>query len=57
MGVGALKDWSEIARYVAPGRSFTPDARRHAEYERTYRLWREVYDRLKTLYPQLSTHP
>jgi xylulokinase len=54
MGVGALQDWSEIARYVAPGRSFTPDTRRHADYGRKYRLWRDVYERLKTLYPELS---
>jgi xylulokinase len=53
MGVGALRDWSEIARYVAPGRSFTPDEHRHADYARKYRLWREVYERLKTLYPRL----
>jgi xylulokinase len=54
MGVGALKDWSEIARYVAPGRSFAPDPARCADYDRKYRLWREVYERLKTLYPELS---
>jgi xylulokinase len=54
MGVGALKDWSEIARYVAPGRSFSPDAGRTGDYGRKYRLWREVYERLKTLYPELA---
>jgi xylulokinase len=54
MGVGAIKDWSEIARYVAPGRIFAPDPRRHLDYDRKYRLWREVYERLKTLYPELS---
>jgi xylulokinase len=53
MGVGVLKDWSEIARYVAPGRSFAPDPARHADYDRKFRLWRELYERLKTLYPQL----
>ncbi|MDF2766504.1 MAG: carbohydrate kinase [Rhodospirillales bacterium] len=54
MGVGALKDWSEIACYVAPGRIFAPDPRRHLDYDRKYRLWRAVYQRLKTLYPELS---
>ena len=54
MGVGALDDWSKIARYVAPGRSFQPDPIRHAGYDRKYRRWREVYERLKTLYPELS---
>ena len=54
MGVGALNNWSEIARYVTPGRSFAPDRRRHADYDRKYRLWRDVYERLKTLYPELA---
>jgi sugar (pentulose or hexulose) kinase len=31
-----------------------PDPRRHLDYDRKYRLWREVYERLKTLYPELS---
>jgi xylulokinase len=53
MGVGAIKGWSDIARYVAPGHSFAPDPARHAEYDRKYRLWRELYERLKTLYPKL----
>jgi xylulokinase len=54
MGIGALKDWAEIARYVSPGRSFAPDGGRHRDYTRKYRLWRETYERLKTLYPELS---
>jgi xylulokinase len=53
MGVGAIKGWSDIARYVAPGHSFSPDLARHAEYDRKYWLWRELYERLKTLYPKL----
>jgi sugar (pentulose or hexulose) kinase len=54
MGVGALTDWSGIARYVAPGRSFAPDPRRPADLDRKYRLWRELYERLRTLYPELA---
>ena len=57
MGVGALTDWSEIARYVAPGRSFAPDRRRSAAYDRTYGLWRELYERLRTFYPELGLRP
>jgi xylulokinase len=37
-----------ISALCAPGRSFTPDPR-HADYDRKYRQWREVYQRLKTL--------
>lgn len=57
MGVGLLDDWSAIGRYVAPGRVFAPDPARVRAYDRKYRQWREVYERLKTLYPQLSADP
>ena len=54
MGTGLLKDWSEIGRYVAAGRQFQPDPAAAAILERKYRLWRESYQRLQTLFPQLS---
>ncbi|MFO1172947.1 MAG: FGGY family carbohydrate kinase [Hyphomicrobiaceae bacterium] len=54
MGVGALKDWSAIGRYVAPGRVFTPDPAASRVLMRKYQLWRETYERLKTLFPELS---
>jgi xylulokinase len=54
MGTGFLKDWSEIGRYVAAGRQFTPDPAAAAILERKYRLWRESYQRLQTLFPRLS---
>jgi xylulokinase len=54
MGTGVLTNWSAIGRYVAPGRVFAPDPARRIAYERKYRHWREVYERLKTLYPALS---
>ncbi len=57
MGAGVLDDWSRIDSYVTPGRSFSPDAARHAVYDRKYRLWRDVYERLKSLYPSLSNRP
>lgn len=57
MGTGVLTDWSAIGRYVAPGRVFAPDPARGRAYDRKYRHWREVYERLKTLYPALSADP
>jgi len=57
VGVGVLDDWSEIGRYVSAGRVFTPHPDRVRAYDRKYRQWREVYDRLKTLYPELSGDP
>ncbi len=54
MGAGVLKDWGAIGKYVAPGRVFTPDPARHRALDRKYRQWRDVYARLKTLYPDLA---
>ena len=57
MGVGVLKDWAAIGKYVAPGRVFAPDPARHRALDRKYRQWRGVYARLKTLYPELAADP
>ncbi|MBK8158391.1 MAG: carbohydrate kinase [Rhodospirillaceae bacterium] len=54
MGVGAVKEWSAIGQYVAPGRTFEPNAVSQAQLDRKYRLWRELYERLKTFYPALA---
>jgi xylulokinase len=54
MGTGLLKDWSEIGRYVEAGRQFRPDPAAAAVLERKYRLWRESYTRLQTLFPRLA---
>jgi xylulokinase len=54
MGVGVFKDWRGVARYVAPGEVFTPDVERAAIYDRAYAVFRDSYERLKTLYPALS---
>jgi xylulokinase len=54
VGVGVFKDWTSIGRYVEPGETFTPDATRAAVYDRAYAIFRETYERLKTLYPRLA---
>jgi xylulokinase len=54
MGVGLLKNWADIGRYVAAGRRFEPDPRAAQTLDRKYGLWRESYRRLQTLFPQLS---
>jgi len=53
MGTGILRNWSDIARYAAPGRTFAPQPDAVAALETKYRLWRDVYRRLRTLYPEL----
>ncbi|TDQ84124.1 xylulokinase [Dongia mobilis] len=53
IGVGAIKDWSAIADYVAAGRTFTPDSGAQAILDHKYRLWRDLYRRLRDFYPEL----
>ena len=54
-GIGAFQDLAGVSRYVAAGKVFQPDARRRAAYDRAYANYREIYERLKTLYPKLET--
>ena len=53
MGTGAFSDWSRIEEYVDLGRVFSPRSAESAVYAKKYALWRETYERLKTLYPKL----
>jgi xylulokinase len=50
---GAVGDWSRIADYVKEDRVFEPRPEQSRRYLDKYGLWREIYDRLKTLYPRL----
>jgi xylulokinase len=54
MGAGALDDWSAIGRYVALDRTFEPDPQSSRVLAVKYRLWRETYERMRTLYPELG---
>jgi xylulokinase len=53
-GIGALKDLAGVSRYVAAGKVFWPDAARGAIYDKAFANYREIYERLKTLYPKLD---
>ncbi len=52
--IGAFQSWSDIQGYVHVSEVIEPDARAHAEYERLYPVYREIYARLRTLYPRLG---
>jgi len=54
VGVGVFKDWAGIGRYVEPGEIFHPDPARTVTYDHAYAVFRETYERLKTLYPRLD---
>jgi xylulokinase len=53
-GIGAFPDLGGVSRYVAAGKAFQPDPARKAVYDRAYANFREIYERLKTLYPRLE---
>jgi xylulokinase len=57
MGAGALDDWAAITAYVQPDRVFEPDAARVAAYREAYGIYRDLYERLRTLYPELGRLP
>jgi xylulokinase len=54
MGIGAFPDWAQITRFVAPAGVVQPDTAWVARYDALYPLWRDVYERLRTLYPALA---
>jgi xylulokinase len=52
---GAIGEWNRIADYVEEDRSFEPRPERSRHYLHKYALWRESYERLKTLYPRFHS--
>jgi len=57
MGVGALRDWNVIGQYVKPDRVFEPDPSTAQTYEASYAIYRDLYKRLQTLYPEICQLP
>jgi len=53
-GAGLFGDFGGIGRYVGAGRVFEPNIGNSGVYERAYANYREIYERLKTLYPRLD---
>jgi xylulokinase len=54
MGCGIFQDWAEIDRLIAVQPATQPNLENHARYEKLFPLYREVYERLKDVYPQIS---
>jgi xylulokinase len=55
VAVGCFNGWDEIARYVRPAGVIEPDPARMDRCARHYTLYRELYERLRPLYPRLAT--
>jgi xylulokinase len=50
MGIGMFSDWSEIERFVTIVQTVEPDRAAHARYGELYRLYRELYPALRTIF-------
>jgi xylulokinase len=44
IGIGALDDWADAARFVALAPPVVPDPTRRDRYDDAYRRWRELGD-------------
>ncbi len=54
VGVGALGDFDQITRFVRPAATVAPEPSRAAAYAHAFGLFRDAYQRLKPLYPNLQ---
>jgi xylulokinase len=54
MGCGVFRDWAEIDRFVEVRTAAQPNPENHARYERLFPLYREVYERLRDVYPRIA---
>jgi xylulokinase len=54
IGIGAIANWDRIEAYVTQGQLFSPNPIETERMAKRYRLWRETYTRLKSLYPRLA---
>jgi xylulokinase len=54
VATGHFAGWDEIARYVRPAGVVEPNPMRADLYTRNYGLYREIYERLRPLYPRLA---
>jgi xylulokinase len=52
-GVGIFKDWSEIERFIRVEAVTEPDWENYARYQGLFTIYRQVYENLKTTYPEL----
>ena len=53
MGAGVLDDWSAISDFVPSDRTFEPNTANRSLCDEGYAIYRETYERLKSLYPRL----
>jgi L-xylulokinase len=55
-GAGIYRNIENASMMQAPGMTCMPDPLRSADYERRYRLFREIADTMKPLWPKITGH-
>lgn len=53
MGVGLFQDWSEIEKFIVIEAVTEPRMAYHRRYQALFRIYREIYERTKDLFPQV----
>ncbi len=54
MGVGAFQRWDEVERYIKISTITHPDPENHIRYQKLFKLYREIYESLKDIFPRLA---
>jgi len=54
MGTGCFQAWEEIERYINISAVTEPNPEHHARYQQLFVFYRQAYERLKDLFPQLA---
>ncbi len=52
-GIGVFADWGEIEQCIDVSTVTAPDTENHQRYQALYKVYREVYEKLKDTYPGL----
>jgi xylulokinase len=54
MGVGAFREWSEVEKFIEIASITVPDPKKHARYMELFKIYRQIYENLKEIYPVLA---
>ena len=52
--VGVYKDWSEVTKFLTEFKLYEPDPKAVAVYDRSYAMYRALYETLKPTFPRLQ---
>ena len=56
IGSGAVSDWTGVSRFITPGRLVSPIPQNSTFYDERYAQYRDLYERLRPLFPRMARH-